>query len=117
MKRLILTTIVAAAASVGVASTAGAAPTKNVEVWTCDGVETEITVAGRSGWIDGVHYLAHNLVVDGVFTPVEGEPEAFHDEQWMSGRTGGLDCTTTFTDTNEEGTAEVTITLNAIATG
>jgi hypothetical protein len=110
--------IVGAAATLAFAGTASAAPNKNVEVWICDGVETEIAVAGRSGWIDGVHYLAHNLVVEGTFDPAGPAPaEPFTDTQWMSGRTGGLECTATFTETNEEGTATATATLNAIPTG
>jgi hypothetical protein len=109
--------LTAGTAIVGGASVAGAAPSKNVEVYICDGVETEIVVAGRSGWIDGVHYLAHNIVVEGTFTPAGGEPEPFTDTQWTSGRTGGLECTRTETFTDEEGTGTFTVALNAIPTG
>ena len=97
-----------------------AAPKENVEVCICDGVETEIIVAGRSGWIDGVHYLAHNLVVEGTFTPTDRrEPESFRDEQWMSGRKpAGWICTGTDEgETTRKDVLTVTITLNAIPTG
>jgi len=109
--------LTAGIAILGGASVAGAAPSKNVEVYICDGVETEIVVAGRSGWIDGVHYHAHNIVVEGTFTPTGGEPEPFTDTEWTSGRTGGLECFQDFTFTDEGGTATGTITLNAIPTG
>jgi hypothetical protein len=110
--------IVAAAATLGVAGTANAAPPERVEVWICDGEEVEITVMGRVGVIDGQRYLAHNLVIEGTFDPAGPAPaQPFTDTQWTSGRTGGLDCTRTFTETDEEGTATVTLTLNAIPIG
>ena len=102
----------------GAASTAGAAPKPKAETYTCDGATTTFTVVGRNGFIDGVHYQAHNLVVDGVFDPAApGLPnETFHDEQWSSGRTGGLSCSATETFTDASGTTTVTITLDAIPT-
>ena len=73
MKRLAVG-IVAAAATLGVAGTASAAPPERVEVWTCDGEEVEITVMGRVGVIDGQRYLAHNLVIEGTFDPTGPAP-------------------------------------------
>ena len=109
---------VAAIVSVGVGTTAGAAPKDKAETFICDGEETTFIVGGRSGFLDGVHYLAHNFVIDGTFTPADPteETQTFHDEQWMSGRTGGLQCTGTETETTAEGTSEVTFTFNAIPT-
>ena len=97
----------------------GSGPKANVETYVCDGVETDIVVAGRNGWIDGVHYQAHNLVVVGTFDPTGPAPavEVFRDEQWSSGRTGGLECTATFSEEVEGGVETVTVTLDAIPTG
>ena len=80
---------------------------------------TTFEVHGRMGIhaTTGVRYLAHNLVVSGTFDPAEpGVPnETFSDTKWSSGRTGGLNCTATFVETNDEGTATVTVSFNAIA--
>ena len=99
------------AASVGLAGTAGAAPKDKAETFICDGEETTFIVGGRSGFLDGVHYLAHNLVVVGTFDPTGPAPamEAFRDEQWMSGQTGGLQCTGTEVETTPEGVLTVSI--------
>ena len=109
---------VAAVATVGAGSLAGAAPTKNIETYICDGVSTDFAVAGRSGFLNGEHYLAHNLVVVGTFDPTGPAPavETFRDEQWTSGRTDGLDCRAQFSEAVEGGVETITITLNAIPT-
>ena len=118
-KRWAVAGAVATVVSVGVGSTAGAAPTKNTETYICNGVPTTFAVAGRSGFIGDQHYLAHNLVVVGMFDPTGPAPavETFRDEQWSSGRTDGLNCTATFTETVPGGVEMITITLIAIPTG
>ena len=111
----------AAIATIGASTTAGAAPTKNTETYTCNGRSTTFAVAGRSGVLDGQHDLGHNPVITGTFDPDGAGPlpaEPFHDEQWTSGQTGGLLCTTTFTETTPEGgVSSGTIRLSAISTG
>ena len=88
---------VAAIVSIGAGTSAGAAPKDKAETFICDGEETTFIVGGRSGFLNGVHYLAHNLVVVGTFDPTGPAPamEVFRDEQWTSGQTGGLQCTAT----------------------
>ena len=99
-KRWAVAGAVAAIVSIGAGTTAGAAPKDKAETFTCDGQETTFIVGGRNGFLDGVHYLAHNLVVEGTFDPTGPAPaEPFRDEQWTSGRTGGLQCTATVTET------------------
>jgi hypothetical protein len=115
MRKLVIATA-AVVATLGIAGTATAAPPEP-QPWVCDGQDVEIEVHGRMGIIDGQKYLAHNLVVEGTFTPAEGEPEHFVDEQWMSGRTGGLDCVQDEFFEDEAGTTSITITLNAIPIG
>jgi len=118
MKKLIAGAAIIAT-GLGVAGTASAEPPDRTQDWTCDGNTVEIEVHGRVGIIDGVRYLAHNLVVSGTFDPsAPGAPnETFTDTQWTSGRTGGLDCTTVEVFTDEAGTSTVTLSLNAIPIG
>ncbi len=118
-KRWAVAAAVAGIITVGAGTTAGAAPKDKAETFTCDGQETTFIVGGRSGFLDGVHYLAHNFVIDGTFDPsAPGEPtQTFHDEQWTSGRTGGLQCVGTETETTPEGVSVVTFRFNAIPTG
>ena len=87
---------------------AGAAPKPKAETFTCNGLPTTFIVGGRSGFLDGVHYLAHNFVIAGTFDPRAGPAEqTFRDEQWTSGRTGGLQCTASFTETVRRGRGDV----------
>lgn len=118
-KRWAVAGAMATIVSVGAGTTAGAAPKDKAETFICDGQETTFIVGGRSGFLDGVHYLAHNIVVDGSFDPTApGEPtQTFHDEQWTSGRTGGLQCSSTETTVTPEGVETFTISFNAIPTG
>ena len=106
-KRWALAGAIATIVTVGASSTAGAAPTKNVETWICDGVPTEITVAGRSGWIDGQHYLATDLTIVGSFDPAGPDPaQPFTEEKWFTDKpnpTGTLTCTMHVDETSPEG--------------
>ena len=45
-------------ASMGVISTAQAAPKHDIQVFDCGGDTVEISVAGRNGWIGGVKFQA-----------------------------------------------------------
>jgi len=81
----------AAAAStvvtVGAGSTAGAIPEHKAETWVCEGEDVTLIGTGRSGWIDGVHYLAVYIEFLGVFTPEGGgEPQIESDEQFYGNR-------------------------------
>jgi hypothetical protein len=117
-KRWALAGAAAAIVSIGAGTTAGAAPKDKAETFTCNGQPTTFIVGGRSGFLDGVHYLAHNLVVAGTFDPTGPAPaEPFTDTQWTSGRTGGLQCSQSFTETSPEGVATYTVRFNAIPTG
>lgn len=77
-------------ATVGAGSTAGAIPEHKAETWTCDGQEVTLVGTGRSGWIDGVHYLAVYLEFTGVFTPEGGGEPEFESEQKFYGNRGNL---------------------------
>ena len=89
--------------TLGIASTANAAPSKHVERWVCNGVSTEIVVAGRNGWINGQHYLAHNFSIVGTFDPVGPDPAVpVNETKWTTG-TSGLNCTMSVDETDEEG--------------
>jgi hypothetical protein len=76
--------------AVGAGSTAGAIPEHKAETWTCDGQEVTLVGTGRSGWIDGVHYLAVYLEFTGVFTPEGGGEPEFESEQKFYGNRGNL---------------------------
>jgi hypothetical protein len=72
---------------------------------------------GRSGWIDGVHYLAVYLEFTGVFTPEGGGEPEFERQQKFYGNGGNLvhpeaiRCDVHFEETiPAEGTFEVTAT-------
>ena len=67
--------------TVGTTSTAGAIPEHKAETWVCEGEEVTLVAGGRSGWIDGDHYLAVYLDFVGVFTPEEGGEPQFEGEQ------------------------------------
>ena len=86
--------VVAAAATtvitVAAGSTAGAIPEHKVETWVCEGEEVTLVGTGRSGWIDGVHYLAVYLEFTGVFTPEGGGEPEFESEQKFYGNLGNL---------------------------
>ena len=68
------------------------------EVFTCDGDQTMIIAAnGRSGYIDGEHYLATSFVFTGTFDPSDPEEE-----------------TQTFTETTDEGTFTGDFTVTTV---
>jgi hypothetical protein len=56
--RKILIAAGAVVATVGVVSTAQAAPTHTAEVFDCGAGPVTIFTAGRNGWVDGVKYTA-----------------------------------------------------------
>ena len=116
MRRIAVAGAVAAFAALGVASTASAAPREKTEIWICDGVETEITVSGRVGRIDGDMYLAHNFSIEGTFTPTGGEPIDVSEEKWTTGAEG-IDCTMDVTETDEEGTFSAVFSVTAVPIG
>jgi hypothetical protein len=76
--------------TVGTASTAGAIPEHKAETWVCEGEEVTLVGTGRSGWIDGVHYLAVYIEFLGVFTPEGGGQPDFESEQKFFGNRGNL---------------------------
>lgn len=56
-------------------------------MWVCEGGEVTLVGTGRSGWIDGVHYLAVYIEFTGVFTPEGGgEPQLEGDEKFYGNR-------------------------------
>jgi hypothetical protein len=80
----------AAVVTVGTGSTAGAVPEHKAETWVCEGEEVTLVGTGRSGWIDGVHYLAVYLEFTGVFTPEGGGEPQVEGEQKFYGNRGNL---------------------------
>jgi hypothetical protein len=115
-KRWAVAAAMATVVSVGAGSTAGAAPSKNVETWICNGMPTEITVAGRNGWIGGQHYQAHNFSIVGTFTPTGGTPETINETKWTTGRSG-LNCTMSVDFTDEEGRFVAVLRVTAVPVG
>jgi hypothetical protein len=99
-------------ASIGVATTAGAAPTKNVESFFCAppvAVPTQIVTAGRNGWINGVKYQALEYRVTGIVTTPEGESVPVNDSKvWGGGATGASDEITCFQLINDSDPTEGT---------
>jgi len=89
-KRGIVAAAATAVITVGAGSTAGAIPEHKAETWVCDGEEVTLVGTGRSGWIDGVHYLAVYLEFTGVFTPEGGGEPEFESEQKFYGNRGNL---------------------------
>jgi hypothetical protein len=91
-KRLALAAAAATAAvvTIGAGSTAGAIPEHKAETWSCEGEEVTLVGTGRSGWIDGVHYLAVYIEFLGVFTPEGGGEPQFESEEHFYGNRGNL---------------------------
>ena len=79
-----------ATVTVGTGSTAVAIPEHKAETWVCEGQEVTLVGTGRSGWIDGVHYLAVYLEFTGVLTPEGGGESEFESEQKFYGNRGNL---------------------------
>ena len=89
------------------------------EVFTCDGDQTMIIAAnGRSGYIDGEHYLATSFVFTGTFDPSDPEEETqtFTDVKvWPSRGGDEITCVApTFTETTDEGTFTGDFTVTAV---
>ena len=106
-------------ATVGVVSTAQAAPTQTAEVFICDGGETTIFTAGRNGWIDGVKYQAVSSSVEGTLTPPGGEPEPVNETKvWGGGKELGnpdaITCTAEVSAATEDGLLEIQIEVIAV---
>ena len=89
-KRCALAAVAATAATIGTGSTAGAIAEHKAETWVCEGEEVTLVGTGRSGWIDGVHYLAVYLEFTGVFTPEGGGEPELESEQKFYGNRGNL---------------------------
>jgi hypothetical protein len=89
-KRWAVAAAAATVVTVGAGSTAGAIPEHKAETWTCEGAEVTLVGTGRSGWIDGVHYLAVYIEFLGEFTPEGGGEPVFESEQKLYGNPGNL---------------------------
>jgi hypothetical protein len=106
-------------ATLGVVSTAQAAPTHTAEVFVCDGEETTIFTAGRNGWVDGVKYQAVSFSIEGTFTPSGGEPQPFSETKvWGGGKDLGdpsaITCTADVSEESDEGVFEAHIEVIAV---
>ena len=106
-------------ATMGVVSTAEAAPTHTAEVFVCDGEETTIFTAGRNGWVDGVKYQAVSFSIEGTFTPTGGDPQPVSDTKvWGGGKDlsnpDAITCTANVSEQNEEGLFEAVIEVIAV---
>ena len=106
-------------ATMGVVSTAEAAPTHTAEVFICDGEETTIFTAGRNGWVDGVKYHAVSFSVEGMFTPNVGDPEPFNETKvWGGGKDLGdpdaITCTADVSEESDEGLFEAHFEVIAV---
>lgn len=112
MSKALVAGAVAAIATVGIVSVAGAAPPgqqkKEGEVWICDGVETTIfTSSGRVGWVGDTQYKAVSILFEGTFTPADGsEPqtESFAKTWPAKSTDGAISCTQDFEESDETGT-------------
>ena len=90
-KRWAVAAAATAVVMVGVGSPAGAIPEHKAETWICEGEEVTLVGTGRSGWIDGVHYLAVYLEFIGVFTP-EGAASRNSKASRSSTATAAISC-------------------------
>jgi hypothetical protein len=106
MKRWAVAGAVAAIVTVGVASTAGAIPKREPEVWNCPGGTTMIVTAGRNGWVGDTQYHAVTFSIRGLFTPTGGTAQpVVEDKQWAGGEAGAdaITCTMHVDDTSPDG--------------
>jgi len=125
MKHSALAGVVAGLATMALAAPAfGDAPAGltnhfQPEVFTC-GARSVIVIAanGRTGYLDGVHYIANEF--HGRFTfdpsdPAEETQTDSFDKVWpdYSGSGTEVTCTATFSDTDETGTFSGTFTVVA----
>ena len=70
---------------------AGAIPERKAETWICEGEEASlVSGGGRSGWINGEHYLAVYIEFIGTFTPEGGGEPEVEGEQKFYGNRGNL---------------------------
>ena len=102
----------AAIATVGMVSTAGAVPPglekKDPEPWVCGGVAVEIFTAGRNGWIGDTQYHAVSFSFEGTFTPTGGAPEPVSfSKTWANGKGAddpdAITCTQDIDETDDTG--------------
>jgi hypothetical protein len=105
--------------TMGVVSTADAAPTHTAEVFVCDGEETTIFTAGRNGWVDGVKYQAVSFSIEGTFTPTDGEPQPVSETKvWGGGKDLGnadaITCTAEVSEQSDDGVFEAVIEVIAV---
>jgi hypothetical protein len=115
MKRWTVAGAVAAIATVGVASTAGAIPKREPEVWNCPGGTTMIITAGRNGWIGDTQYHAVEFSATGTFTPTGGTPQPVEEfKQWAGGGPGTVTCTMHVDATDDEGHFVADFTVVAV---
>jgi hypothetical protein len=106
-------------ATMGLVSTAYAAPTHTAEVFVCDGEETTIFTAGRNGWVDGVKYQAVSFSIEGTFTPTDGDPQPVSETKvWAGGKDLGdpdaITCTADVFEEGDEGVFEAVIEVIAV---
>ena len=105
-KRWALAAAVATVITVGGATTAGAAPKREPEVWNCGGTTTMIVVAGRNGWVGDTQYHAVTFSIRGTFTPTGGTAQpVVEDKQWANGdaEVDAITCTMHVDDTSPDG--------------
>jgi hypothetical protein len=98
---------------------AGLAKKEPLLGFSCGGGSIEIFGArGRSGWVDGTHYLLRSFEFSGTFTPIDGgEPQTDVSSQTYglgpSGET--ITCTASFTEETPEGTFVGNATATVVA--
>ncbi len=89
------------------------------EEFSCDGEGTMVIAAnGRSGYVNGEHYLATSFVFTGTFDPSDPaeETQTFTDVKvWPSRGGDEITCVApTFTETTDEGTFTGDFTVTAV---
>jgi hypothetical protein len=122
MRRWLIGGVVAVSATLGMVTTASAAPPglekRGGEAFVCDGEDVVIfTTSGRQGWIGDTLYLARSVHFEGTFTPADGgEPQTEVDDKTYGGGPAGdvITCTSSFTETDETGTFTGEVLVTAV---
>ena len=124
MRKTVIASVMAAIATVGTFSMAGAAPPgleKRVgQEWDCGDGAVTIFVVSRNGWLGDTHYHAVTFSLVGEFTPAGGgAPEPVNIfNTWGNGRGAGspdaITCTQEVNDRAPDGTLVGQVVVEAI---
>jgi len=123
MRRAAVLAVVAGVATAGMGAPALAdvppgLAKKPPDIFICDGTESVVfSGGGRSGYLNGVQYLATEFNISGTFTPSDGsEPQTFSEiKTWGNGPAGEeVACEAHGEETSPEGTFVADFVITAV---